>query len=71
MNMRVSVLKNALCSFTLTNPWVPDGHGRLLENWDAVGSWCCAARFSVCEGRCWNFAKLLQTKQVKQFDERS
>jgi len=33
------------------NPEITDGHGRLSENLEAVGSWCCGAKFSVCEGR--------------------
>jgi len=31
---------------------VLDGHCRLSENLDAVESWWCAGKFSVCEERC-------------------
>ena len=54
MDTRVSFLETNFEKSTHSrqpNPGVLDGHGRLSENLDAVGSWCCAAKFSVCEGR--------------------
>ena len=67
MDTHVSFLETN-CSVNAShqpNPGVPDGHGRLPANVDAVGSWCCTTKFSVSEWR-WNFSQLLQMKQVKR-----
>jgi len=64
LETHVSFLEIALSTHSRQpNPGLPDGPGRLPENLEAVGSWRCRAKFSVCEER-WNFFQILQTKQV-------